>query len=80
MQHKFEVTGLGITIDGRAVMPGSTLYLKAAPPSHWQRFGRHTTGEAARKPQSLEVATPAAEDQQEDKPRRGRPRRKSQDD
>lgn len=77
MQHKFEVTDLGIQLDGRMVMPGSTLYLKAAPPSHWQRFGRHMPNESAPKPKTLEVATPG--DEQEDKPKRGRPR-KSQDD
>lgn len=44
MNREFHVTQFGITIDGRGVMPGSVLKLKADPPSHWQRFGELKKG------------------------------------
>ena len=56
MQHKFKVTGLGLTIDKVTIMPGSDLTLSGPAPSHWQRFG---TSEQE-SPKTMTVATPKA--------------------
>jgi len=56
MQHKFKVTGLGLTIDKVTIMPGSDLTLSGPAPSHWQRFG--TSEQEA--PKTMTVATPKA--------------------
>lgn len=41
----FSVTGLGLKIDNRMIMPGSELKLKSKPPSHWNRFGELATAQ-----------------------------------
>ena len=50
---RFDVTGLGLQIDGRMVMPGSKLFLNGKPPAAWKRFGS-----ICRSVGSFEVATP----------------------
>lgn len=54
---EFFVTGLGVVLDNRGVLPGSTLLLKQQPPSHWSRFGTTDAKEAEKR---MEVATPKA--------------------
>lgn len=53
----FFVTGHGIQLDKRGVLPGSTLLLKSEPPKHWSRFGTTDQEEAEK---AMQVATPAA--------------------
>lgn len=54
MKNVFEVTAHGLQVDGRNIMPGSTLILGAPAPSHWQRFG--AAGQVSDK--EMVVATP----------------------
>lgn len=65
MQHKFKVTGLGLTVDKVMILPGSELTLSGPAPGHWSRFG--TAEQDA--PKAITVATPKA----------GRPRKAKSD-
>lgn len=56
MQHKFKVTGLGLSVDKVMILPGSELTLSAPAPGHWARFG--TSEQDA--PKQMTVATPKA--------------------
>lgn len=56
MQHKFKVTGLGLSVDKVMIMPGSELTLSGPAPGHWSRFG--TSEQDA--PKQMAVATPKA--------------------
>jgi len=58
MKREFHVTGLGLKIDGRMIMPGSKLNLNSQPPSHWQRFGEVKNVMESKPAKELEVATP----------------------
>jgi hypothetical protein len=57
----FFVTDHGIQVEGRGVLPGSTLRLKSEPPAHWSRFGTLDQAEAeAWAEKKMQVATPNA--------------------
>ncbi|GLT07997.1 hypothetical protein GCM10007928_02280 [Sulfitobacter porphyrae] len=57
----FFVTDHGIQVEGRGVLPGSTLRLKSEPPAHWSRFGTLDQAEAeAWAEKKMQVATPKA--------------------
>lgn len=65
MKQEFHVTGLGLKIDGRMIMPGSVLKMNSKPPCHWQRFGEYKTRPEKAKEEPVkqfEVATPANKD------------------
>lgn len=55
---EFTVTELGLTSDGRAILPGSKLMLKSEPPTSWKRVGSVTNATVS--PKQFTVATPAA--------------------
>lgn len=57
MLNKVEVIENGLaTKDGRAIMPGSTLYIKGSMPVSWKRVARESAAVTER---VLVVATPA---------------------
>lgn len=63
MKREFNVTGLGLKIDGRMIMPGSKVLLNSQPPAHWSRFGEYN--QAPGENRQFEVATPGEGDAEE---------------
>lgn len=58
--YKTTLTQPGPMIDGRTLMPGTTLVTKAPPPSHWERFGDIQNAEQpATEPAKTFVVNPA---------------------
>lgn len=59
----FEITSMGLQINGRMIMPGSRLVIKGAPHTTWNAVGR-IAGTVTEK--RLEVASPSVAPAQED--------------
>lgn len=57
MFNRFNVTELGIQLNGKMLMPGSSLLIKGEPHKSWLPCG-HVAGQVTER--RLEVASPAA--------------------